>query len=74
MSAILYFLSSIGRTIEALLNFVIHSIMSLVQLITALPGYVATLANLVALIPTVFQGIILATIGIAVLFTITGRK
>lgn len=68
------FLNNIWATISELINFIIHSIQSLIDLISHIPAYVAMLTGLIAEIPTIYQGVILATISIAVIHMITGRN
>lgn len=73
MGGILTFFESIWGTISSLIAFVVHGIESLIKLLVSLPLYIETLMTAVAYIPAIYQGVILATIGISVIFLITGR-
>lgn len=73
MGGLLNFFESIWGTVTALIAFVVHGIESLIKLLINLPLYIETLTTAIAYIPAVYQGVILATIGISVIFLITAR-
>lgn len=67
------FLGAIWDAVSGLITFVVHGVESLLTLLTLIPQYLAALINLIAYLPTLYQGAIIATISVSIIFLITNR-
>lgn len=73
MSTILNWIQNLWGIANSLINFVIHGIESLISLLTNLPEYITTITTAISYLPQIYQGILLATIGVSIIFLITNR-
>lgn len=66
-------LTSFINTVSALVNFIISSISSLIQLITLLPTYISYLTVSIGFLPSILIPFAIATISVYVVFLIIDR-
>lgn len=66
-------LKGIWDVISGLVDFVIHTITSLITLIAQIPKFLTLLGGLIGQIPPIYQAIMTVTLTISVIFLITGR-
>lgn len=69
----LTFLKNIWGVLVNIVNFVIHSIESIVLLIANIPRFLNYLIGLIAEIPAIYQSIMLVTLTLSVVFLIINR-
>lgn len=67
------FLKGIWDVLTGLIDFVVHTIESLVTLIAQIPKFLTLLGGLIGQIPPIYQAIMTVTLTISVIFLITGR-
>lgn len=68
-------LSKIADVITAVITFVVHSITTMISLITHIPSYATFMFNIInASIPTIFKPFIISGICIAIVYLIIGRS
>lgn len=73
MTQIAEWIKEFGLAITAIFTFAYNAIESLISLFVHLPAYLNTITQAISYIPQVYQSVLLATIGITVIFLITNR-
>lgn len=59
--------------ISGFIDFIIHTVTSLITLIAQIPKFLTLLSGLIGQIPPIYQAIMTVTLTISVIFLITGR-
>ena len=66
-------LSSFINTVISLVNFVVNSIQSIIDLITKFPTYISYITSGIGFTPTLIQPFLLASLSIYIIFFIIDR-
>lgn len=67
-------ITNIWNTVKGLVQFVTHGVESFLTLLQQIPKFLSFLGEIITNIPVMYQGFILASIGVTLVYMIVGRS